>query len=364
MKKGDWSREEDSRLVDHWGRTSREVLTKLFPKRTWTALQKRAHRLGVHRDVNRWLDNELSTLISLWSSGASRDTIQEAIPNRGWSSIKTKACLLGLQRIKRERPITPGKIVSDISIRGNKFKFGIVSDTHYGSKNAQITYLHQFYDVCQKEGCETIFHAGDLSEGSGKHYRGQQFEMHINGADNLKKFIVEHYPKYKGKTRVVAGWHDLDLWTEAGYDLLKEVEAERPDIQYLGQSTATYDFHGRQFEIMHPSGGTAYALSYKVQKLVEGFSSENKPHILIVGHFHKAEFIPSLRNVFVFQAGCFQSQTPFAKRKNLLFQCGGWIVEMGLRQDGGRNGDLSISYMDTQFIPFYKPIVEDYKNFS
>ena len=94
-----------------------------------------------------------------------------------------------------------------------------------------------------------------------------------------------------------------------------------------------------------------------LQKFVESFSSENKPHIFIVGHYHKAEFLPLLRNVICFQAGCFQAQTPFAVRRNLPFHYGGWICQLGLNKDG-------ISSVRAEFIPFYRPISDDYRNYE
>jgi len=308
--------------------------------------------------MRKWNNEELAILIRTWTEGCPRREIVNALPGRSWKAIADKAYVLSLKKMRIERPILSGRTVkSDISIKGEKFKFAIISDTHYGSRYAQISYLHQFYKLCEKESVETILHAGDLSEGNGHHYPGQQFEMHINGADNLKNFIVKNYPKYKGKTRVVSGWHDLDLWKYEGYDLLEAVAAERDDIEYLGQASARWELGNRVFEIIHPSGGTAYAISYRLQKIAEGFASENKPHVLIVGHFHKGEFLPVIRNIYGFQAGCWQAQTPFAVRKNLYWHYGGWIVEMGVNKNG-------ITNMKTEWIPFYKFIPDDYRNFG
>jgi hypothetical protein len=100
----------------------------------------------------------------------------------------------------------------------------------------------------------------------------------------------------------------------------------------LGEDQARIAFatpEGR-FEIMllHPDGGSAYALSYKPQKICESLEGGSKPNLLGVGHFHKAEFIPAYRNIAVFQVGTFEKQTPFMARKGLAAHVGGWIVSV------------------------------------
>ena len=109
----------------------------------------------------------------------------------------------------------------------------------------------------------------------------------------------------------------------------------------------------RKIYLLHPAGGTAYAISYNIQKLAEGFDSGEKPHIAIVGHYHRAEFIPFLRNICCFQSGNFQWKTPFAIRKKLAWQYGGWIVTMITSPAG-------IISITPEFIPFYVPIDRDY----
>lgn len=356
-----WTKEEILLLEQYWATETRPFIQKAIPNKTWAAINHKAQKLRLPRKAETyWNDSELAILINQWPI-ANRAHIQSLLPNRSWISIKCKASMLQLKKsASQEKPILSGRqYKSDILItKPTLFKFAIVTDTHFGSKYAQITWLHDFYKLAARKGIKTFFHAGDLSDGNGTHYPGQRFEMHLTGVDNLKNFIIKNYPKVAdAKTYIISGWHDLDLWTKEGYDLLGRVSEIRKDLIYLGQNDSTFILGNRRIYLIHPGGGTAYALSYKAQKLVESFSSEHKPHIIIIGHFHKAEFIPVLRNVFVFQGGCFQYQTPFAIRHNIQFQYGGWFVEMELDKKG-------IQTMKSQFIPFYVPILNDYRNYE
>jgi hypothetical protein len=80
--------------------------------------------------------------------------------------------------------------------------------------------------------------------------------------------------------------------------------------------------------VMHPGGGSAYALSYTPQKIVESFAGGERPAVLIIGHYHKMEYIPALRNTHVIQAGCTVDQGTFARKKRLQYHLGGWIIEL------------------------------------
>ncbi len=355
----DWTKEDEHIVLDLYPTSTKEELLKALPGKTYEAIEHKARRLGVRRQNNdAWTDLELSILIKEYPY-VSKERLMEILPGRLHTSIRNKAATLGIKKAGQTRPIKTDSIYKgDLSlIEGNKFRFGIVSDTHFGSRYAQITYLHQFYRLLEKREIYTCFHSGDLSDGNGTHYRGQRYEMYLTGADELRDHLVRTYPKFKdGKTYAISGAHDLDLWVQEGYDLLKSVHKEREDLVYLGQHDATFMLGSRKLYLIHPGGGKAYALSYKPQKLVESFSSENKPHLVIIGHYHTAEFIPLLRNVVVVQGGNFQAQTPFATRKNLQWQYGGWIIEMTVDKHG-------IASVVAEFIPIYNPITDDWKNF-
>ena len=100
-----------------------------------------------------------------------------------------------------------------------------------------------------------------------------------------------------------------------------------------------------KFSLLHPGGGSSYALSYRPQKIVEQIEGGTKPNVLAIGNYHKSDWLPSYRNVSVLQVGCFQRQTPFMLTKGLAAMVGGWILEIGM-------GD-GCSRQRAEFFPFY-----------
>jgi hypothetical protein len=82
--------------------------------------------------------------------------------------------------------------------------------------------------------------------------------------------------------------------------------------------------------VVHPGGGSAYALSYSVQKIIESLDGGEKPAVALYGHYHKL-WAGNIRNVWCLQTGCTEDQTPFMRKKKLEAHVGGAIV--ALEQD-------------------------------
>lgn len=236
-------------------------------------------------------------------------------------------------------------------------KFAIIGDTQIGSKYAQLTYLHEFYDLCEREGIKDVYHTGDLVDGL-KMRTGHEYELSDVSADDMRDDVIKNYPKRKGiTTYFISGNHDASIYKQVGYDICQAVANARPDMKYLGRDCAVVHLTPKcTLEMRHPWDGTAYALSYKIQKMIEGMESDSKPNILAVGHYHKAEYL-FYRNIHALQTGCFQGQTPFTRGKGISVHMGGWLVSVRVDDKGYIQG------FAPEFVPYYVSIKDDYKNF-
>lgn len=237
-------------------------------------------------------------------------------------------------------------------------KFGLMGDTQFGSKYAQITYLYNFYNLCAIEGITDIYHTGDITDGL-KMRPGHEYELYEISADEMRDDVVKNYPKIDGiTTHFITGNHDASIYKHVGYDIGRAIADRREDFDYLGRDCAIVNLTPRcTLELRHPWDGTAYALSYKPQKMIEAMESDSKPNILAIGHYHKAEYL-FYRNVHCFQTGCFQSQTPFTRGKGISVHIGGWIITIRVDEDGTVQG------ISPEFVPFYSSITDDYKSFK
>lgn len=237
---------------------------------------------------------------------------------------------------------------------GTDFTVGVVSDTHLCSKYQQLTHLETAYDYFASHGIDHVLHAGDLTAGNGHVYRGQIYELAVIGADAQADYVRTSYPHRDGiTTHVIAGNHDLSWVTSDGYDIVKQVAKDRDDLDYIGWYSADVFMHGVRINLHHGEGGVSYARSYKLQRYIEQIAPEEKPNVLIEGHFHVTCVLEMYRNVNARMAGCFESQTPFLRRKKLYPEIGFYVLTMR----GNAQGLVKVS---AEFVPFYVPIAEDY----
>ncbi len=213
-----------------------------------------------------------------------------------------------------------------------KVRFGVVSDTHLGHVKQQLTYWRTFTADAARWGAEFILHGGDLVDGQNMH-RDQQWELHRHGAYAQAKYAAEVMPKLERggtvlPTYIIGGNHDGSAFVDAGANVLDTLQSKRPDVKFLGAPTATFHAGPVRIFLMHPDGGVSYARSYRQQKIIEQFAPDDKPHLLLTGHWHVTNHLPGYRNVEGFMLPCFQAQTAFLKRKGLAPQIGGLLVEL------------------------------------
>ena len=236
-------------------------------------------------------------------------------------------------------------------------RFAIIGDTQLGSKYTQLSHLHNFYDLLVQEGIDTVYHTGDMVDGL-KMRVGHEYELYEVSADEMRDDVVKNYPKREGiTTYFITGNHDASIYKQVGFDIGQAIANLRPDMKYLGRDCAVVKLTPNcTLELRHPWDGTAYALSYKMQKMIEAMESDSKPNILAVGHYHKVEYL-FYRNVHALQTGCFQAQTPFTRGKGISTHMGGWIVTVKVDDEG------TIQGFGTELVPYYSSIKEDYKNF-
>ena len=238
---------------------------------------------------------------------------------------------------------------------GHTLRFALIGDTQIGSLYQRLDALEKFYQVCKAECIRNVFHAGDLLDGW-KVYKGQEFELCARGWNEQAQMFRKQYPYISGcTTHFITGNHDLSFKKLVGLPVGPELVNLRGDFDYMGEDVASMTLRtesGRPYKLMlaHPSGGTAYAISYRIQKTVEALAGGTKPNMIALGHFHKAEMLPSYRDVAAIQVGCFQSQTPFMKTKPISAHVGGWLIEVTV---GDRKG-LS-NRVRAEFISFYEP---------
>ena len=258
-----------------------------------------------------------------------------------------------LKEIEEENKLLRGQ-VQELSKRkvvhhyfgGQRVRIGIISDTHKGSLYANQKLEDSLIKYFNRKRVDAVYHCGDIIDGE-RMYRGQEYEIEFHGADAQVNHCIETFPHVNSKMYFITGNHDQAFWKTAGIDIGEQIVKVRKDFEYLGQDQAVIKLKSNiKVMLVHPSGGTAYAVSYKSQKLIESFSGGDKPNILLCGHYHKFDYL-FYRNIHTFQVPTTQSQTPYMKRKPTPAIMGGLLLDIFMDKKG-------ISKLKTEYLPFYE----------
>lgn len=229
---------------------------------------------------------------------------------------------------KRQRPY-------EVPIRSddNSIVFGLIGDTHIGSLYHEPSALAAYYNRCHDEGITTILHAGDVVAGW-RVYKGQEFELRPDAKSwpEQRAAFASGVPAIPDmRTIFITGNHDNSFKKLVGLVVGDELGTSRPDWKFIGQDIGDVVLRTKNgipftVRLIHPGGGTSYAVSYHAQKIVEAMSGGTKPDLVAIGHFHKSMYMPQYRNVATILTGTFERQTPFMVQHSLAAHLGGWIV--------------------------------------
>src|ERR1700744_2379052 len=177
--------------------------------------------------------------------------------------------------------------------------FGAISDNHLCNKHSRLDVINAAYDTFERMGIANVYNAGNWVDGEARFNKTEL--VTAPGMDHQLDYMIDKYPQRKGiTTHYIAGddhegWYQQREGVEIGRYLQFRAEDQgRHDLKYLGYGEADVAlWHGSGSSVMrvvHPGGGSSYALSYTDQKRVESYQGGEKPSVELAGHYHKAVY--------------------------------------------------------------------------
>ena len=233
--------------------------------------------------------------------------------------------------------------------------FGFITDNHLCNKHSRLDVLKAAYDTYERLGITQVYNAGNWIDGEARFNKTELVTS--PGMDSQLDYMIDKYPQRKGiTTSYIAGddhegWYQQREGVEVGRYLQYRAEDQgRNDLKYLGYGEAdvklTHGTGSAVMRVVHPGGGTGYAISYTDQKRVESYQGGEKPHIELVGHYHKYN-VGYPREVHTVQGGCTCEQTMFMRKKKLSAHLGYSVIKVAQDSKG------AVSRFSTEFFPFY-----------
>jgi hypothetical protein len=273
-----------------------------------------------------------------------------------------------------------GQSVDDAlaDLEGQEFSIAIASDLHVGSRHSQPTQHAAFIRKAYEDfGVRHIINPGDTFAGVFG-YRGQTRDLmpyarptgrsEASAVVDKQVWLADkYYPRLDGLQYYnLGGNHDYWHISVTGRNGVKIFCDQREDMKYLGYDVASVPLSDKaHIRVWHPTGGVPYAVSYRLQKGMEGNYKEamqeaiNQDEVpitsmLIAGHLHIAVFLPTLP-IMGLHPGCYEAQSNYLKKKGLFPDLGGTILKLRLGDDG------KVKWVNYIFIPALE-IKDDWKN--
>lgn len=230
--------------------------------------------------------------------------------------------------------------------KGDKIRIGFTADNHLGSTYERLDLLNLLYDIFADEGISTVYQGGNWIEGES---RFNTPYIHKHGMSDQIDYCVQEWPYREGvETHYVAGedhegWYVKREGVNIGeYLQMRREESGKNDMKYIGFIEADINLNengdAKQswLRVVHTGGGSAYAISYTPQKLVESYQGGEKPRVLMIGHLHKLGcFEP--RGVITVLMGSTKEQDPWMRKLKISSELGAGILELRRAPDGTIN---------------------------
>ena len=243
----------------------------------------------------------------------------------------------------------PKQVVAFEDYFEKKITIGVFSDCHIGHLEFDEPLFRNMVKQFKQHRVSRVYQIGDMLEGmSGRD--GQIYELSELGFSRQIEKAEEMLLLLKDVDVFgINGNHD-DWYLKKkniGVDVGLELQKRLPNYHHLGTMEANVDI-GKDIsmKLFHPNDGTAYAESYKLQKLIQSFTGGEKPNVLLEGHYHKALYLFD-RNIHALECGTICGQTGWMRGKKIPAKKGYWIINMRM----GRGG---IGDFNPHFFPGYK----------
>jgi hypothetical protein len=197
--------------------------------------------------------------------------------------MKARGALLlntanGLHDLGDSFLLEPGKS----TVRGTREEwthvFGFTTDNHLCNRHSRLDVLKAAYDHFEREGISIVYNAGNWIDGEARFNKTEL--VTAPGMDHQLGYLIDNWPVHEGiETHYIAGddhegWYQQREGIEVGrYLQMRAEDAGRHDLKYLGYGEADvrlqYGTGESVMRVVHPGGGSAYAISYTDQKRVE-----------------------------------------------------------------------------------------------
>jgi len=243
-------------------------------------------------------------------------------PKRPRYRVTQKYIFIPIVKLERE-PLRES--VYNLETENNIFACPILV---HNSRGFSEQAFYELVDNIREENIRDLIIAGDLLQGLGV-YRTEREDLTKYSIDEQVEEAIDYLREIPSKVRIhtIMGGHEQKIKGVhmVGFDALEAIARRLKNVNYYGY-TANLELD-RKYRVLviHGRGGRSYASSYSIEKFFD--SLVEKPHILILGHFHEMDLIEKPPYYKLIKPGCLQRESIYVLSKGLTSQVGWYVIE-------------------------------------
>lgn len=255
-----------------------------------------------------------------------------------------------LKKILSGTEKNPVQNIKQHDFTGDTLTIGLMSDTHFGSKYTDPDLALKAFEVFAARGVDMVCHCGDVCEGMNSR-PGHVYELTHIGYHEQRAHAIDILGQWTDTPiYMISGNHDSWTSKDVGAHIVRDICDALPNAEFMGDDEGDIVLRPKGnakptvIKLWHGGDGSSYAVSYRVQKIIESLTGGEKPNAMFCGHTHKALYLFD-RHVHCVSAGAIQRQSKWMRGKKLASHTGFWVVEMTVN-----NG---ISSIRPEWFPYY-----------
>ena len=239
-----------------------------------------------------------------------------------------------IEAIAKGGRVSPGQpIIPVVNLNGERTRIGVMGDIHFGSKYCLYDLVDIAFKEFESEKGDIVCQVGDLTEGMSNR-AGHVYELDRIGYHEQKKVAIEYMSRCPAPLYAIDGNHDRWFVKGNGAIIVQDICDAIEHAEFLGHDEGTIALgDSATVRLWHGEDGNSYAVSYRIQKIVEALTGGQKPNVMMLGHVHKSMYLYD-RHIHCYSAGSFQRQTAWMRGKRLSSHTGFWIVDIYVNKNG------------------------------
>lgn len=221
------------------------------------------------------------------------------------------------------------------------YRFGVISDSHFGGMNAQPDFIREVFQYAGRTNAQAMFHVGDHVEGSPKMHKEMIYELGLHKADDQADYTASLYAECPVPFFGIGGNHDGNWYKEAGLNIGRMIQERSKGVfQYIGSISAWVSGPNGDphfMRLFHPHDGCSYAYSYKDQKTMEylSVSNDHQPTgFHFTGHYHKHNKMRGPLGALYFLQPSSCGLSSYMSSKRLINTAGAIFIDFELNKAG------------------------------